>query len=54
MSVPFNANTAPDGLFCKMGNIRIIFVGTGVPDGPSKHKSFLKKEGQKTFNVSAV
>ena len=30
----FCANTAPDGLFCKMWNIRIIFVGTGVPDGP--------------------
>ena len=34
-------NTAPDGLFCKMGNIRFIFVGTGVLDGPSKHKKHL-------------
>ena len=25
-----------------MGNIRIIFVGTGVPDGPSKQKLFEK------------
>ena len=32
-------DTALDGLFCKMGNIRIIFVGTGVLDGPSKHST---------------
>ena len=38
MSMSFCVNTAPDGLFCKMWNIRIIFVGTGVLDGPSNVK----------------
>ena len=32
--MPLSANTAPDGLVCKMGKTTINFVGTGVPDGP--------------------